>query len=309
MARLNVGICRPHGSGGINSNESRRVHSKAERRRRLNAKIWRTYQLGDVFFRREVPRLCAEIATDAVSGIRSVGRALSLLSFLGPRGSTLTELASGIDVPVPTVLRLLRTLEVAGYVQRMDSGKYFFGPQCLRLGALADDDGIVRWLIRDSVSRLRDETKETASFWITEGEQRVCIELAESPERVRWVGHIGMRSPLTSGAAGKVLLAFEAGLAPPGKPLRAIDHVDESSIVQEIATIREQGHAMSMRETSADSWGIATPVFLKSVVLGALAIGVPISRTTPKVQRALVRKCSEVSTSLTKDLGGPFLGT
>jgi len=259
-------------------------------------------------FRGVGPTLCAETATEPVAGIRSVGRALSLLSFLGPEGSTLTELASGIEVPVPTVLRLLRTLEVAGYVQRMESGRYSFGPQCLRLGALADADGIVRSLIRESVSKLRDETKETASFWITEGEQRICVELAESPERVRWVGQVGMRSPLTAGAAGKVLLAFDEGLTPLSTLLRTIDPVEERSLMREIATIREQGHAVSIRETSADSWGIATPVFQKSVVLGALAIGVPDSRTTPKVQRALVRKCTDVSSSLTNALGGPFLG-
>src|SRR5271170_5853573 len=109
----------------------------------------------------------------------------------------------------------------------MESGGYSFGVRCLGGCVLADANGFVRSCVWVSVSKLRDETKETASFWITEGEQRICVELAESPERVRWVGQVGMRSPLTAGAAGKVLLAFDEGLTPLSTLLRTIDPVEE----------------------------------------------------------------------------------
>lgn len=234
--------------------------------------------------------------------IRAVDRALSMLSALSVAEVSLTDLASAIDVPLPTAFRLARTLEAASYIARTSSGKYGLGPEVVRLGYLADAGGLARWLIRDAVTSLRDDTGESASFWVRYEAERMCIELAESPHPIRWAGRIGMRSPLFRGAAGKVLVAFchhngdERG-GPEYSPT-ARDGDRYHDVMNETPDIRRLGYATSVRETTSDSWGVAAPVVVSGVPLGALAIGAPAARAVSEHRRKLIRSCRETAVAV-----------
>ncbi|WP_035781011.1 helix-turn-helix domain-containing protein, partial [Arthrobacter sp. H14] len=73
----------------------------------------------------------------ADASTRTVERALSLLGTVCDRGSvTLADAARGVDLSASTALRLLRTLEAAGFVRKDDDG-YRPGMRIVQLGAQA----------------------------------------------------------------------------------------------------------------------------------------------------------------------------
>ncbi|MFC7740135.1 helix-turn-helix domain-containing protein [Nocardiopsis composta] len=74
----------------------------------------------------------------AEQSTRTVERALDLLAAVADRGeASLTECARLADLAPSTALRLLRTLESAGFVQRDDEGAFRPGHRLIGIGAKA----------------------------------------------------------------------------------------------------------------------------------------------------------------------------
>src|SRR5580692_3142738 len=69
-------------------------------------------------------------------GVAAVDRALIILSALEVRTepSTLAELAVATGLYKSTILRLIASLEVGGYVTRLRDGRYVLGASAFRLG-------------------------------------------------------------------------------------------------------------------------------------------------------------------------------
>jgi len=246
----------------------------------------------------------AELSASVSSGsesVRSVTRALTILSAINVQELTLSEIAAAVDVPLPTAFRMVRTLESSNFVSKTPGGSYVLGPEMVRLGYLADAEGHDRWNIRTAVRELRDATDESVGFWVKSGNHRVCTELAESSKPVRWISRIGQTSTVYRGAVGRVLLAF--GGHDPNDPVPE-DEAEAHSIVNLIPTIRKDGYATSSRQTSQDLWAVAAPVYVRDTLKGALAIGVPISRVSTSREVELIRSCRGMAAALS--LSGVF---
>ncbi|NBQ06891.1 MAG: IclR family transcriptional regulator, partial [Betaproteobacteria bacterium] len=116
-------------------------------------------------------------------------------------------------------------------------------------------------VVEPTLRQLSSETKESASFYVREGDVRSCISRVEGPQSVRHHVRIGMRLPLNLGAPGKVILAFSG----------------ESGA--EYETIRRRGYHMSMGERDPEVSSVAAPVFgLNWRLLGSMCISGPTAR-------------------------------
>lgn len=224
---------------------------------------------------------------------------------------TLTELADGTGIAMPTALRLLRTLEAVGYVRRAPDGSFFAGPELLRLSLAIDRDGIVGSLVRSTLEDLRNRFDESAAFFVQDQSGLLCVGAMESTQLVRRVYPPAHRVPLHVGAAGKVFLTFgdteellgrvrETTAGTFTKATGSSHNVDELQDV--IAETRDAGYAKSSQETSLESWGVAAPVFMQSQLLGALCFGVPISRRQPGYEEKLGVACREAAAQLSASL-------
>ncbi|MFF0228383.1 IclR family transcriptional regulator [Streptomyces sp. NPDC004629] len=223
--------------------------------------------------------------TDSQS-VRSVTRALTLLSAVTRGPKTLTKLAQYADVSLSTASRLLGTLRQAGYVTQEEDGTYVSGPEITALIYSADQWSGARSLATRATTALREVLDETIAFFVRAGNERVCIESAESSRLVRRVCQPGERGPIHVGAAGKALLAFDPeGLARfelPGGATTFETPGGERSLDDlrtECVAIRKRGHSYSARETTDESWSVAAPVFRGGVLIGALTIVVPLTRS------------------------------
>ena len=67
-------------------------------------------------------------------------------------------------------------------------------------------------VLRPELKALCEETNETASFYIREGDNRICLYRVEPSRSIRHSIVEGASMPLKKGASGKILSAFSANL-------------------------------------------------------------------------------------------------
>ena len=194
--------------------------------------------------------------------VEAVERALSILEAFGETRSelTLTEIAEETGLYKSTILRLAASLGRYGYLVRDDKGLFRLGPGLWRLGSSYRRNFDLGEFIRPVLRELVNETGETASFSVRDGDERVCLYRENSRHPIRHHLDEGVRLPLERGAAGRVLLA----------------HAESSGSKNQI--IRD-GFAISVGERSPDVAAVAVPVRrADGAIRGALAISGLASR-------------------------------
>ncbi|MEH6640182.1 IclR family transcriptional regulator [Vreelandella glaciei] len=208
--------------------------------------------------------------------VEAVERALTLLEAFNEdhRELSLTELSQATGFYKSTILRLMASLEVFGFVVRDERGIYRIGPACARLSPLAGEGVRLEGLVRPVLEAVRDASGETASFYIRDGDERVCLYRENGRHEVRHHLEQGARLSLDRGAAGRILRgASEAG---------------------------EIQVSMGEREPSvaAAAIGIFRP---GGELLGALALSGPRERFTESLERhrqTLIEKAAELEARL-----------
>lgn len=205
--------------------------------------------------------------------VEAVERALSILEAFveGREMLSLAELSAKTGFYKSTILRLCGSLERFGYLSRGSDGRFRLGPALWRLGSLYRKGFDLGKKIRPELRLLVDATEETASFYVREGDERICLYRLNSPRAVRHYLDEGARLPLASGATGRVLLAFGGE---PGRDFEAI---------------RAQGHCVSVGERDPEVAAVAVPVIEAGDRLrGALSVSGLVTRFDHSArQRAL----------------------
>lgn len=176
-------------------------------------------------------------------------------------------------------LRLARTLALSQFMVQTEDGQWRLGPAAGWLGARYQAGFDVNNVVEPALHELVKQTGESASFYVREGDIRSCVARIEGPRSVRHNVRIGERLPLSSGAPGRVILAFSGAK---GEPYEAI---------------RERGHHISMGEREA------APVFgLNWRLLGSMCISGPSSRLTKglleKHAKMVIRAANQLSYAL-----------
>lgn len=238
-------------------------------------------------------------AGERQNSVRAVTRALALLSAMRAEPTGLRQLAAVADLPVPTAFRLLRTLEGSGFVCRTEDGQYVAGPAVIRLAISTMPEGEDRWAIHETVKKLCVQVNETVSFFVPDGPQRLCTEVAQPEREVRWSSKVGTHRPIYQGASGKVILAFgdserllaripvEGGRYPlAGGRTRSF-----AQLQKEIAAVVQSGAAFSSEESASESRAVACPVFIRGAFIGALGVTVPVMRADEHTMAAIERAC------------------
>lgn len=225
----------------------------------------------------------------AKEGVAAVERALAVVDAFTERDHslTLTELSRRTGFYKSTILRLSESLEKFGYLYRLDDGSFRLGPKPLQLAALYQRHFRTVDVVPRSLRKLVDDLGESASFFIRDGDRRVCLHRIDSPRHIRDTVHEGDTLPLNAGAAGHVLLAFSAQ---PG------DRYD---------AIRESFFAASSGERDRETAAVACPVFgANQRLMGAISVSGPRYRLEElpgeKVLPVLFREARE----LTRTFGG-----
>jgi DNA-binding IclR family transcriptional regulator len=191
--------------------------------------------------------------------VEAVERALSLLQCFEKPGEevTLAALAQRSGFYKSTILRLTASLAYMGFIKRNTDGLFSLGAELRRLGALSNAKVGLESIVRPALMELVAKTQETASFYVRDGNERICLYRVNSPRSARHHLNEGARHSLDSGAAGLIL--------------RAYDPISEPDA--ETAKTRTRGWANSEGGRDPDLTAVAVPLLNRQgELLGALSV-------------------------------------
>lgn len=236
--------------------------------------------------------------------IRSVQRAIDILNCFQEKELTLTEISNETGLAKSTTTRLLATLEENKFVEKdLTSGKYRLGKQLYFLGYRAGQSIELKEVAKKTMLRLRDQLKETVNLYIKDGEHRVCIQQYESLQSVKHMVQIGQRLPLTVGASGKVLLAYESRKFIEEMMEKQVMVKSKLALLSELNEITIENYAISIEEREKGTSAAASPIFdINGEVIAALSVSGPAQRFNPKkienLKTILVASALEISNNL-----------
>jgi IclR family pca regulon transcriptional regulator len=222
--------------------------------------------------------------------VSALAKGLRVLSVFSEqrRELRLVDVATLTGLPVPTVFRLLKTLESEGYVDQLESGQFRPGPYVLNLGYAALQGQDVVEAASLPLKRLADETAETVNLGTLIGANVMYLARVKNTDLVTANVQVGSMLPAACTSMGKVLLAY----LPPADledRLRQVDlgacrgpHALRSmaQLRHQLGEILERGWALADEEVAHGLRSISAPVHDVNGVMAALNVAVQASRWT-----------------------------
>jgi len=153
------------------------------------------------------PRAAAVSGLNAGGSTRTVERALALLGEVCLDGAiTLSECARRTQLAPSTALRLLRTMEAAGFVSRRPDNTFHPGTRIVQLGALALGRQSLVTQTEPSLQRIVESTGESAYLVIRgPADTAVYLAMAEGTHAIRHTSWVGRAIDLEDLAVGRAL--------------------------------------------------------------------------------------------------------
>ena len=203
--------------------------------------------------------------------VKSVAKAFAVLQAFGPDGTelVLADIARAAGLDNATAFRLLNTLVMLGYVERVPNSRRFrLTLKCLDLGFAAIARSELRSLARPLLRGIVNERVEAASLGVLDRADIVYIERIQAGlERLAVDIRVGNRVPAFSSALGRAILSrlpveTQRAILKSNPPRRLTERtvVDIDKILERIAEAREAGYAISEQETVTGLRVIAAPI-------------------------------------------------
>lgn len=229
-----------------------------------------------------------EQAVDA--GHRSAHRLLDILELLSrpPRRQALKDLSAALAAPKSSLLPLLRTLAMRGYILRSEDGFYSLGPKLVELGAGALAGIDLREIARPALAAVTASTGEATMLARLSSDKSTVIHIDEvgSTHALRPAAMLGELAPAYAVAGGRTILAFlspldrAAALArmqPQAHTPRTI--TDKALLETELEQIRETGLCLNIDQYVMGLSGVAAPIRdHRGQVVAAFVLSAPTER-------------------------------
>jgi len=239
--------------------------------------------------------------------IQSIERAASILTALSGGGRMgVTEIARKVGLEKSTTHRMLTSMSRVRLVRKEPNGpKYMLGFGLLELTASCMGELEIRQIALPQLRELRQETAETVSLNVRDGDVRVMTDRLDTSHEIRFVAELGRPLPLHLGAGGKAILAFipeaeardllrSCTLAP--RKLR--------DLIRELEEIRRVGWVCTIAERIAGAGSIAAPVLAHNgAVVGSICILSPESRLQSGAISNFGRAVQKTALAISKQLG------
>ncbi len=200
---------------------------------------------------------------------------------------SLAELSNRLEIPKPTLHRILVQLETARMIERVTGTRKFnLGSAAVRLATRTVQSAATTMATRTILKQLTLEIGETCNIGILDARSVLYIERVESNWPLRLHLGVGSRVPLHCTAIGKMILAQiapsqRARLLGKAKLPRHTDNtiVDRHRLSDVLGRIREAGVSTNDEEYVEGLIGIAVPIYgARRKVIAGLAINAPKAR-------------------------------
>lgn len=147
-------------------------------------------------------------AGERPAGVQSVERAFLILELLSntPDALQLRDISDLTGLAQPTVHRLLKTMQLLGYVSQSGSRKYGLGPALISLGNMATPSLAVKAM--PILRELEKLSHETANLVVLDGTAVAYVAQVASRHQMRMFTEVGRRVLPHSAGAGKAILSM-----------------------------------------------------------------------------------------------------
>jgi DNA-binding IclR family transcriptional regulator len=220
--------------------------------------------------------------------IRAVGRALAIFDAFDNDHLSLSlqEIAERIRMPKTTAFRLVATLERTGFLVRLDNQQYCLSLKLARLGGLVRGTLSIRDIARPVMQQVNEQTRETVTLNTIVGNDRMVLEVVDTPSPLMSMARPGQHMPLLLGASSRILMAYME----PERLERVLKanaaeqpDFDRAAFDRELARFRRQGYALTRGQRVAGLTAIAVPIFdMDGKVPHCLALTGPSVRVDPR---------------------------
>jgi IclR family pca regulon transcriptional regulator len=255
-----------------------------------------------------------ERAKAASYRVEALAKGLRILTLFSEQETTLrlTEIAERTGIPLPTVFRLVSTLEEEGFAERLADGQYRPGRNVLRLGFAALQALDLVELSRGPLQALADETKETVNLGVLAADQILYLIRLRNSDLVTANIQVGSSLPAVYTSMGKLLLAY--------LDKRALDRVltnesftarggpnavrSRTALREQLSAVRARGFAIQDQEVAYGLRSIAGPLrdetgkVIAAVNIAVQAAEYDVERLLTDLKGPLLATCDEVSRRL-----------
>jgi DNA-binding IclR family transcriptional regulator len=212
------------------------------------------------------------------------------MELLSRRGwSGVTEVANALGIHKSTAYRLLMTLRDRGLVEQdASTEKYRLGFGLVLLASAVSADLDILRCARPVCEGLSDETGETVTVAVLEGDDAVVIHQTMSKASALSVDWTGRHTPLHATAAGKIFLREMPADQLRRVLRRPLERFTENTIADP-ADLREQlreteakGYAFTVEELEVGLNAVGAPVrSAEGALVGTVSVSGPAFRLTP----------------------------
>jgi DNA-binding IclR family transcriptional regulator len=243
--------------------------------------------------------------------VQSVDRAVSMMEFLSRNGwSGVTEVANELGIHKSTAYRLLTTLRDRGLVEQNNATeKYRLGFGVVLLASTVTADLDVLRCAQSVCERLSEQTQETVTVTVLEGDDAVIVHQTMSKSSALSVDWTGMHTPLHATAAGKVFLLHMPDAQRRRVLRRPLERFTEKTIVDpevlrnHIQAIREDGYGYTLEELEVGLNAVGAPIRSSNgVVVGSVSVSGPVFRlpveSIPEAAELVKEATAEISRCL-----------
>ena len=235
---------------------------------------------------------------------------LSLFDAEHPRW-TLTSISEATSIPMPTALRLARTLEKSRYLrQDARTRSYELGSAIYKLGSVMLSHSELIPIAHPHLERLSRLTTESAGLAVWQRGEAHIIDIVLTPRPFKPANPVGRIIPGLGSACGRVTVAFspddvlEAALAMDHPRLTEHTITDPVQLRGEIERIRREGVAFGIETNTIGVCTVAAPIFDSTgKVAASMAVVAPTERFGPVQMREYGAAALREATLVSHELG------
>jgi IclR family acetate operon transcriptional repressor len=214
-------------------------------------------------------------AVKHISVVRNAMAVMELLCRQHPLG--VTELSRLLDLDKSGVQRILMTLHEGGWIQRSVASQTRWEPAASVRLLFADH--ALDWLRARAdqvLTKLRDETGETAMLAVLEGTRLLAVASVDSPQPIRMaLPYTPFSIPLLASSAGRAVLSC----LPAAQQAQLVGGAIPDEEERAIQAARRREWSTSSDETFPDTHSVAAPLRgADGSPYGALMVAAPAFR-------------------------------
>lgn len=241
---------------------------------------------------------------------QSVGKSIQIVEAMarakGPM--RLQDVAKNCGMPPSTVMRMLHTLMLCGYVnQDPHTQHYSLSLRFAWLGSLVSEQTNLKDMAHPFLVELAHRCQETVCLSCEAEMEAECADVVGGPDGILMVSQrVGERMPLHATASGKLLLLNFSGqkmneyVAASGlKAMTAHTMATRELLQDNLEEIRRTGYALEDEEWELGVRGVAAPVRNYS---GRIVAGLSVSGPTTRMSDARMEELIPLVTAAAGEL-------